>query len=209
MKSYLYAFLLVLLAACGGGSRNAAQMNTQIQDAPMPEGGEWAGVWFTNWGEMTIEVDGSSVVGQFCDEDNNRYGRLEGTARGGVLRLHWRTSDVSMGNVPRTTEGSAIVAFSFVQQGETQGSRFEGTWGFNRSNAGGGPLRGDRSGHRSDRFVRGQYTTPCAIRDTAEGTAPLSTADVPDNPDDDGGSVPEDLTEDEGSDQPLEDDLDL
>ncbi len=196
MRTLLFGPLVLLLAACGGG-RNAAQMNTQIQDAPMPEDGTFAGVWFTTWGEMTIEVTGSSVVGQFCDEENNRYGRLEGTVRGNVMRFRWTTNDVSMGNRARTTEGSAIVQLRFVPMGENQGQRFEGTWGYGRSNAGGGPIRGDRSRHRSDRFVEGNYTTTCAIRELAEGPAPLSTAPVGDNPDDEGGELPPALQDDE------------
>ncbi len=223
MRLSLCALLVLALAACSGGNnRNGATMNTQIQQGAMPDGGSWSGVWFSNWGEMTIETDGSSIVGQFCDEENNRYGRLEGTARGDVLRLHWTTSDVSMGNRPRESEGSAIVQFSFTEQGENQGMRFEGTWGFNTSNDGGGPLRADRSGHRSVRFLRGQYETPCSIRDTAEGAAPMSTDDVDDNPDDDGGTLPEDLlpggeegggseggSTDSGSDEAPADDLNI
>lgn len=197
MRVSLCALLVVALAACSG-NRNGAQMNTQIQQGPMPDGGNWAGVWFSNWGEMTIETDGSSIVGQFCDEENNRYGRLEGTVRGDVIRLHWNTSDVSMGNRPRSSEGSAVAQFSFTQQGESQGMHFAGTWGFGTSNDGGGPLRGDRSGHRSERFLHGQYETPCSIRDTAERDSPLSTDEVEDNPEDDGGSLPEDLLEGEG-----------
>jgi hypothetical protein len=204
MKTNIAAFLLVLLAACSG-SRNAAQMNTQIQQGAMPEGGMFAGVWFSNWGEMTIEVDGSSAVGQFCDEQNNRYGRLEGTVRGDVLRLHWYTNDVSMGNVPRTTDGTAIVQLSFTQQGENQGQHYEGTWGYNQSNADGGPLRADRSAHRSERFLRRQYTTPCAIREGAEGGPVMSTDEVEDNPDDDGGSLPESLLEQGDGGPPAED----
>ncbi len=218
MRVSLCTLLVISLAACGG-NRNGVEMNTQIQRGSMPEGGNWAGVWFSNWGEMTLETDDSSVVGQFCDEENNRYGRIEGTARGNVLRLHWRTSDVSMGNRARTSEGSAVVQLSMTEQGEAVGMRFEGTWGFGTSNIGGGPLRADRSGHRSDRFLRGQYETPCSIRDTAEGNSALSTEEVEDNPDDDGGSLPDDLLEDgeggegeaggSGSDEAPTDDLNI
>jgi hypothetical protein len=185
-------------------------MNTQIQPGDMPEGGNFAGVWFTNWGEMTIEVNGNTAVGQFCDEDNNRYGRMEGTVRGNVLRFSWHTNDVSMGNRARTSDGSAVVQLTITPQGESTSGHIQGTWGFARSNDGGGPLRGDRSGHRSVRFLSGSYTMACAIRDLAEGGPPLSTAEVEDNPEDDGGSVPEDLSGggDEGGggdEEPLED----
>ena len=184
MGGRTWACALVMLAtACGGGS-GGTRMNTEIQRGPMPSGGTWAGVWFTNWGNMSLSTRGSSVVGQFCDEDRNRYGRFEGTAQGDVLTFHWVTTDVTMAGSPRTTEGSGIVQFSFVPAGEARGMRFEGTWGFGAANAGGGPIRGDRSSRYSEPFLRGSYRPECSIRDEATAPPPLSREDAPDNPDD-------------------------
>jgi hypothetical protein len=180
MRAFVSTLLLVFVVSCSGGG--GTRMNSQIHRGPMPEGGTWAGIWFTNWGEMSISTQGSSVVGEFCQEDRNRYGRLEGTANGDVLTLHWITNDVTMGGAQRQTEGSAIVQFSFVQAGENRGMHFEGTWGYDRSNADGGSLDGDRSARNSDQFLRGNYSVSCALRDSNEGGAPMSDDDVGDNP---------------------------
>jgi hypothetical protein len=189
----IVSFLLLALVSCSGGSQGV-QRNTEIDRGSMPEGGDWAGIWFTNWGEMSITKTGSSVVGSFCQEDRNRYGRFEGTANGDVMSFRWITNDVTMAGASRESEGSAIVQFTFVPAGENQSAHFEGTWGYNSSNADGGPLRGDRSPARSTRFLRGQYTLNCPLREQTEGAPPMSNEEVGDNPGDDGGSSPEEDT---------------
>lgn len=194
-RAFVSTLLLIFVASCSGGA-GGARMNTEIQRGAMPEGGTWAGIWFTNWGEMSLSTQGSSVVGEFCQEDRNRYGRLEGTANGNVLTLHWITNDVTMGGAVRQTEGSAIVQFSFVEAGETRGMHFEGTWGFDRSNADGGTLYGERSTRNSDQFLRGNYTIACALRDAGEAGAPMSDDDVGDNPDPEGEMTDEGAGED-------------
>lgn len=190
MRNFILCVVLLVLAGCSGGNQGV-QMNTEIQRGAMPEGGNWAGIWFTNWGEMSISTTGSSVVGEFCQEDRNRYGRLEGTANGNVMTFHWITNDVSMAGASRETEGSAIVQFTFVPAGENQSSHMEGTWGYDNSNADGGILRGDRSPRRSDRFLRGQYSVHCPLRESAEAPPPMSNEAVGDNPGDTGGGEEE------------------
>ena len=157
-------------------------MNREIRRGPMPDGGNWAGVWFSNWGELSLSVSGSAVVGEFCDENSNRYGRLEGTISGNVLNAHWVTHDVSMGVRSRDSEGSLVAQFQLVPQGENMGSQFEGTWGYNTKNADGGVFRAQRSSRRSDSFLRGTYTIPCPVREQSDAAPPLSEDDVGDNP---------------------------
>jgi len=197
--------LLIALAAtaCGGGS--SRRSNTTFPRAPMPQGGQWAGIWFTSWGELSISLQGSSVVGEFCQEDRNRYGRVEGTTQGNVMTLHWVTNDVSMAGSTRQTEGAAIVQFSFVDAGENQGMHMEGTWGYERSNSDGGVFRGDRSPQRSTQFLRGDYHMSCALREGAEAPPPLSTEDVGDNPN---MYEEEEVNDEDGGADESDDDLD-
>jgi hypothetical protein len=159
----------------------------------MPDGGNWAGIWFSNWGELSLSVSGSAVVGEFCDENSNRYGRLEGTISGNVLNAHWITRDVSMGVRSRDSEGSLIAQFRLVPQGENMASQFDGTWGYNTKNADGGVFRAHRSGRRSMSFLRGNYSIPCPLREQNETAAPLSEDEVGDNPE----PVEEDLSDGE------------
>lgn len=205
MRAILKVAILVLVAAsCSGSGGN--RMNTEINRGPMPEGGQWAGIWFTNWGEMTVSIQGSSVVGEFCQEERNRFGRLEGTTQGNVMSFHWITTDVTMAGASRQTEGSSIVQFSFIAAGENQSMHMEGTWGYERSNADGGVLSGNRSPQRSQQFLRGEYSMSCALRESAEAPPPLSTDDVEDNPDDYGEPEEEgDGLEDEGDEEPIDD----
>jgi hypothetical protein len=186
MRTRLGAIVTALfLVGCTGAG--GTRMNSDIHRGPMPTGGTWAGIWFSTWGEMSLSLQGSSVVGEFCNEEDNRYGRLEGTAQGNVFTFHWMTTDVTMAGSPRTSEGSGIVQFSFLAAGEAQQGHFEGTWGFEESNADGGPLRGDRSSRYSDRFLRGGYTIACALREVGEAPPPMTDEEIEDNPVDEAG----------------------
>jgi len=195
------AIVLLLGLGCGGGQSTGS---IPFERGPMPEGGNWAGIWFTNWGQMSISRQGSAVVGEFCDDDSNRFGRIEGTAQGDLLAFHWVTTDTTMIGRPRRTEGSAAAQFRFEQSGDIQVPRFEGTWGFGTANSDGGRLRGDRSETYSNRFLRSNYSIPCEIRGETESPAALSDEDVGDNPDysepeeDMGGGIEEAPSSDEG-----------
>ncbi len=203
MRAVRSLSLLVLIAlGCSGGSQGN-QMNSEIQRGPMPQGGTWGGVWFTNWGTVTLSSQGTSVVGEFCHEERNRFGRFEGTAQGDVFSFHWITTDLTMGGRPRTSEGAGILQFSFVAAGENQQAHFDGTWGFGGSNADGGPMHGDRSSRYSEPFLRGTYSVPCALRDENEADAPMSDDDVGDNPGNE--ETPEDDYSSELSDEGGED----
>ncbi len=182
MRSVVTALLLLLTISCGGSQ--GTQMNSSIQRGPMPEGGHFAGIWFGNWGEMSISTQGSSIVGEFCQEDRNRYGRVEGTAQGNVMTLHWITYDVSMAGARRESDGSAMVQYEIEAQGEGESHIMVGSWGYGTSNADGGVLRFTRSARRSERFIRGVYSLECELREEGDAPPPMNDDDVEDNPDD-------------------------
>jgi hypothetical protein len=172
MRSTVTALLAALAFGCGGSQ--GSDMNSDIQRGPMPQGGSFAGIWFGNWGEMSISTQGSSVVGEFCQEDRNRYGRFEGTAQGNVMTVHWITYDVSMGGARRETDGSAIVQYRVEAAGEGESHLFEGTWGYGRANSGAGVWRATKSPGRSDRYLRGGYSMECPLREAGEAPPPMS-----------------------------------
>ena len=183
MRATVTIAVALLALSCSGGQTSRG--NTRFDREPLPRGATWAGIWFTNWGQMSVSTQGSSVVGEFCDDEQQRYGRVEGTAAGNVMSLHWISHDTRMSGRERVTEGSAIVQFRVQQQGEHESHHFAGTWGFAESNADGGPLTGERSRQFSQRFMRGEYEIPCEIRVQHESDAPMSDDNVPDNPGED------------------------
>lgn len=89
---------------------------------PMPQGITLAGVWDSNWGQMTLRQSGVQVHGRYS---GFRNGSISGTVEGDLLRFSW------------TQEESRQFGRGFLQITPT-GQAMEGRWGYGQDRFGGG-----------------------------------------------------------------------
>lgn len=131
MLSKAIPFALLLLVACGGGSAN-------IRVGEMPEGGTYHGVWQSpQYGNMHLCVTGSHVVGDY--EKDERRGTIQGTINGDVLRFQWEEKREMVVGRPTITRGRGWFRLKI---GQDRDQYFEGEWGHDDAETGGGPWNG-------------------------------------------------------------------
>ncbi|MFW6051033.1 MAG: hypothetical protein ACODAU_07655 [Myxococcota bacterium] len=137
------------LAACGGGAANAPNRG------PMPEGGDYTGVWFSpQYGEMHLHQNGDRVVGWY--QQDERQGRISGTVAGNVLRFEWEEEREMVTGKPTVTRGRGYFVYTIdhEERGEAEYEvhSIEGEWGMDDSDTGGGPWTGVKSLKRKPRM---------------------------------------------------------
>lgn len=126
----IFGLFVALISACGGGGGSA-----NIDVGPMPEGGNFTGVWHSpQYGEMHMVQTGSAVVGRYTKDE--RSGRIQGTVQGNVLRFEWTENREMVSGVPSTTRGRGYFQYSVDQSGT---HNILGEWGIDDSETGGGP----------------------------------------------------------------------
>ena len=124
-------FALPLLIACGGGSAN-------IRVGEMPQGGSYHGVWQSpQYGNIHLCVTGSHVVGDY--QKDERRGTIQGTINGDVLRFQWEEKREMVVGRPTVTRGRGWFRLKIGQDNDQY---FEGEWGHDDSETGGGPWNG-------------------------------------------------------------------
>ncbi|MBI2895869.1 MAG: hypothetical protein HYY06_20090 [Deltaproteobacteria bacterium] len=125
---WIIALATVALSACGGGSANGS-----FTPGPLPRGGDWTGVYFSDWGRMELTRTGDSVVGSF--RGDAKSGHLSGTVNGNILRFTWQQDDNTIGGRPRTVTGGGVFQYVLDANGE---AHLNGTWGYEAAVEGGG-----------------------------------------------------------------------
>ena len=122
------SFVLLALAACGGGS-------ARIHIGTMPEGASFEGVWQSpQYGNMHLCQTGVQVVGDF--EKDERRGRIQGTIQGDVLRFQWEERREMVAGRPQISRGRGYFR---IQIGADGDQYILGEWGHDDQETGGGP----------------------------------------------------------------------
>jgi hypothetical protein len=81
---------LLALTALGCGNMNGEGKTANIESGPMPSGGSWEGVWYSElFGELHMKETGSRVEGRWMRPEMERWGKLQGSHDGNVLRFEW------------------------------------------------------------------------------------------------------------------------
>jgi hypothetical protein len=138
--------LLALVLACGGGS-------SSIRAGNMPEGGSFHGIWQSpQYGNMHLCESGAQVVGDY--EKDERRGRIQGTIQGDLLRFQWEERREMVVGRPTTTRGRGYFR---IAKGQDNDWYFQGEWGHDADETGGGPWNGVR--------MRRGNPTRCAASD--------------------------------------------
>lgn len=131
---------LTLMVGCG-----AANVQTNpIKPGNPPEGMNYDGVWFSNWGRLEMTQQGDEVEGIYDGE--RKRGKIEGEIDGDLLRFHWTEWDLNLQGKPRETSGLGVFQYQLVQEGPNLKHHIEGTWGYGESDIGGGKWSAVKSG---------------------------------------------------------------
>lgn len=137
---------VLLLSACAGGSAAI-----RSKKGPMPEGGDFTGVWFSSeYGEMHLHQTDDRVAGWY--KKNERLGKIQGTVEGNILRFEWEEKREMVMGKPTTTSGHGY--FVYVIDKEERGKakyevhRLEGEWGLGDDDTGGGEWTATKSRSR-------------------------------------------------------------
>jgi len=124
-----------LLAACGGGAANGA-----FTPGALPQGGDWTGIYFSDWGRLELQRNGDTVVGTFTSDI--KRGRLSGSVHGNILRFTWTQQDDRIIGRPRAMNGSGVFQYYVDDNGE---HHLRGTWGYEASIDDGGEWNAAKS----------------------------------------------------------------
>lgn len=124
--------LVALALGCGGGGSANLRIGT------MPPGGTFHGVWQSpQYGNMHLCQSGSQVVGDY--EKDERRGRIQGTVQGDVMRFQWEERRELVVGRPSVSRGRGYFR---IAQGQDQDWYFQGEWGHDSAEQGGGPWNG-------------------------------------------------------------------
>lgn len=119
-----FVALIALCAACAGQRTPEA--------APMPEGKDFTGVWYSSQFEhMNLRQSGEKVSGVYTYKNG---GRIEGEIDGNLLVFEW-VEPGDKQKAQRTMKGRGYLQLS-VSEEETL---LKGEWGYKDSMTGGGP----------------------------------------------------------------------
>ena len=135
----LWGLAAGLALGCGGGGGRA-----NLDPGPMPQGGDFTGVYFSpQYGTMQIVQTGSAVIGEY--EKDERLGRIQGTVQGDVLRFQWEEQRQMVAGRTQSTRGRGYFRYSVGSDGDHY---IIGEWGIDDDEIGGGPWRGVKARNR-------------------------------------------------------------
>ena len=122
---------------CGGGQVKATRV--EIAPSPMPEGGNFDGVFQSPaYGRMEFTVQGANVIGLY--EGERHYGKIEGTINGNVLNFTWTQWKQDLQGKERTSTGHGYFRYIIDEEKTTSASKMvhklNGEWGYDADNAG-------------------------------------------------------------------------
>ena len=127
---------VVFAFGCGGAQK---QTSVEISPRPMPEGGNFDGVFQSPaYGRMEFTVQGANVVCLY--EGERHYGKIEGTINGDVLNFTWTQWKQDLQGKERSATGHGYFRY-VVDEEKTSTSvkkvhKLVGEWGYDADNAG-------------------------------------------------------------------------
>lgn len=99
-----------------------------IEAGSMPEGGDWAGVYYSQtFGFLHITTSGSSVQGAWKNNAGDKWGELYGEIEGDVLRFSWTEYTIGVVGPNAKSEGHGFFRYTIPTPGEPH--ELDGEWG--------------------------------------------------------------------------------
>lgn len=130
--SFLVLALPLVASACGG-TKEVKRANPQ--PGPMPEGGEWSGVYYSQiYGYLHILADGSAVNGAWRTTAGDSFGELNGEIDGNLLKYAWTERRIGAVGADANRKGQGYFVYTIPKEGEAH--EIVGEWGLGDENAG-------------------------------------------------------------------------
>lgn len=124
--------LPLALSACGGPKE---AKNANVKAGSMPEGGEWAGVYYSQlYGYLHILADGSSANGAWRTTAGDSFGELNGEIDGNLLKYTWQERRIGAVGADANRKGQGYFVYTVPKAGEAH--EIVGEWGLGDENAG-------------------------------------------------------------------------
>jgi hypothetical protein len=121
------------LVACGPGGGEVKHAN--VKPGPLPEGGEWNGVYFsTIFGYLHLVSDNKSANGAWRTASGDAWGEMSGEADGDLLRYQWTERKIGAIGANATKKGHGYFKYTIPNPGEPH--KIVGEWGLGESDAG-------------------------------------------------------------------------
>jgi hypothetical protein len=146
------AMAAITALGCGGGQATTAN----IQPKPMPEGGNFDGVFQSPaYGRMEFTVEGDKAVGLY--EGERHYGRIEGVVNGNVMRFAWTQWNLDLQGKRRSKTGKGYFIYRVdEEQGTTKTRkvhRLKGEWGYGEAEVG-NPWKAIKLSNRAKKILK-------------------------------------------------------
>ncbi len=143
--------LMTLAGGCGStqvrtvyryaGHDVATMVEVNIVPGPMPPNETFSGSYHSSQiGDVFLEQTGDSVVGTYAYDRGacHATGRIEGQARGNLVRFTWTESQRACGRIAPLT-GKGYFLFWLDSNTPIPNGRVNGEWGVGANESGGGP----------------------------------------------------------------------
>jgi hypothetical protein len=124
--------LSVAVGACGPGSE---VKHAKVAPGPLPEGGEWNGVYFsTQFGYLHLVSDNKSATGAWRTAAGDAWGEMSGEINGDLLRYEWTERKIGAIGADATKKGHGYFRYKIPNPDEPH--KIVGEWGLGESDAG-------------------------------------------------------------------------
>ncbi len=118
----------LLLSACGASTKGA-----QVVKGPMPDEGNFDGVYQSDFGRLELTVDASGNASGLY-EKNDEYGRIAGEVNGNLLVFSWTQWNEEMRGKTRETSGRGVFQYVIEEVATTTTARkyhqLKGWWNY-------------------------------------------------------------------------------
>lgn len=139
-KTFSTAILLGLMAlgsaACTPPA--APPKTAKLQEAPLPAGATFKGVWYNPiWGQLHLVQIDNKVQGKWKSPSSGVWGQLHGSVAGDVIRFEWEEHKTGAIGPGSTRKGKGYFQYQPAPN-ETDMPKMKGEWGLAENEIGGG-----------------------------------------------------------------------
>jgi hypothetical protein len=133
LRSSLVFALCLSATACGPSNQEPQVAN--VKPGSMPEGGDWAGVYYSQlYGYLHILADGRAANGAWRTTAGDAYGEMSGEIDGDLFRYSWTERRIGAVGADANRKGKGYFRYTAPKAGEAH--VITGEWGLGDSDAG-------------------------------------------------------------------------